>query len=304
MTHHIGGVTGMIGSCCWRQQNKGREGKAVSDWPKKETIWHDGDTMYVSVPFTWRLPAVMGMLKQRGMFHKRAVVGGPAVKLMPDYLQDIDGVTVDTGDMPGVLQLVNPQATRTTAGCPNRCGFCAVPTIEGDFRELEDWPDLPVICDNNLLAATTRHFNRVCDRLEEWGWADFNQGLDCRLLTAFHAERLKRIGKAMCRLALDHKGQMDAWEDAFGMLTAAGVPKCRIRSYVLAGFRSDPQDAWERCRCVEAHGVTALPQWYHSLGQLEPNSVTEDQQKRGWDHGERLRLMRWYYKHSGEPLTE
>jgi len=35
-----------------------------------------------------------------------------------------------------VLRLHNPDATFTTRGCPRACPFCAVPRIEGKFREL------------------------------------------------------------------------------------------------------------------------------------------------------------------------
>lgn len=237
-------------------------------------------------------------LRQGNLFSDGpVVVGGPAVKLMPDYLSGVSGVIVDTGDMDGVLQIANPQATRTTIGCPNRCAFCAVPRIEGAFRELDDWPDRPVICDNNILAASAAHVDRVFDRLEKWHWADFNQGLDARLLTRYHAGRLARIGKAMCRLALDHASVKPQWERAFGLLRDAGIPKSRIRSYVLVGFGSGPDDAWGRCEWVEKHGVCALPQWFHALDQLEKNIVTETQAKMGWSDYERRRLMQWYYQH-------
>jgi hypothetical protein len=53
------------------------------------------------------------------------------------------------------------------------------------------------------LAASDHHFDLVCDKLEKWGWCDFNQGIDSRFLTPYHAERFKRIGKPILRLALE-----------------------------------------------------------------------------------------------------
>lgn len=265
-------------------------------WPKSFVEWTENGTLFISVPFTWDLPAVRQRIVQRTFDEVRNIrVGGPATVLMPDYLKDLD-VKVG-GDSPGALQRHNPDATRTTVGCPNRCLFCAVPKVEGVFRELPDWPDGTVICDNNLLKASVEHFDRVCDRLERYGRADFNQGLDARLLNDHHAERLKRIGDAKCRLALDHKGLCDVWENAFSCLRKAGVNKKSIGSYVLVGFDSGLEDAWSRCRFVEEHGVKAYPMWYHELDALKKNVVTQRQASLGWTDSERRRIMQWFYKH-------
>ena len=94
----------------------------MTDWPKDITEWHDGTTGYMSVPFTWLLPKARQRVLQRDLWVQRWVVGGPAVRLMPDY--EIQGAT--QADMEGVLQRVNPQATRTTVGCIRRCKFCGV----------------------------------------------------------------------------------------------------------------------------------------------------------------------------------
>ena len=135
------------------------------------------------------------------------------------------------------------------------------------------------------------------ERAKWWGWADFNQGLDARLLTEYHAARLKEIGRPMIRLAMDHSGMRDEWENAYALLRAAGIPKSLIRSYALVGFHTDPGEAWERCRWVESHGVKVLPMWYHALDCLVENSVTEEQGKWGWNDYERRRIMQWFYQH-------
>jgi len=47
-----------------------------------------------------------------------------------------------------------------TRGCPNRCGWCVVPTKEGDIRPYANWRDIVrtdtnklVLMDNNILAC-------------------------------------------------------------------------------------------------------------------------------------------------------
>jgi hypothetical protein len=269
-------------------------------WPKKITMWQEADTGYMSIPFTWMLPAARAMLEQRDMFASRWIVGGPAVKLLPDYLSGISGAIIGD-DMPGVLQRVNPMATRTTVGCPNRCKFCGIGQrlIEGDFRELDDWPDKPIICDNNLLAASRQHFDRVIDRLVKWGWCDFNQGLDAAHLTDYHARRIAEIKKPIVRLALDSDARRDVWTQAYKRLHAAGVAKHNIRTYVLCGFHSTPEADWDRCEYVARFNLKPYPMWFHGLAQLKANIVTPEQIQLGWTDAERRNLMGWYYKHRG-----
>ncbi len=103
-------------------------------WPKRPYRWTAHGREHISIPFTWNLPEVRRDIVNGNLFADKPIVGGPAVRLMPDYLADV--ADVDVGDYPGVLQMVNPLATKTTVGCPNRCSFCAVPKTEGVFVEL------------------------------------------------------------------------------------------------------------------------------------------------------------------------
>jgi hypothetical protein len=264
-------------------------------WTGGPTRWCIDRTLHVSIPFTWNLPTVKAELQQADMFWDTAIIGGPAVKLLPDYI-NLPHVSIGN-DYPGVLQFANPQATRTTTGCPNKCPFCIVPKIEGSLVELTDWPDLPVICDNNLLAASTRHFDRVIDRLIQHGWACFNQGLDARLLTDYHAMRLAEIADPMIYLALDNLKYQDDWLCAYDRLRSAGVLKRQLRCYALVGYKSDPGEAWQRCEWIESHGIKSMPQWFHALDQTEKNIVTEQQTEYGWTDYERRKIMQWFYKH-------
>ena len=280
-------------------------GHGVASWPKGPIHWRDGSTVCVSIPFTWNLPEVRRFLSRTRLVWTRAVVGGPAVDLMPDYFAGMEGVSIGH-DSPGILQRVNPMATRTTTGCIRRCKFCGIGQgrIEpGGLRELPDWPDLPILADNNLLAASPEHFDRVMDRLEaSWGWADFTQGLDSRLLTQHHAERLARLRdpRTLIRLALDSMVYVDSWEDAFRRLRAASVALKYIRSYALIGFLDGPVEAWERCQWIEDHGIKVLPMWFHPLNALRKNWVTSDQHDLGWSNRERKNIMQWFYQHKAK----
>lgn len=130
---------------------------------------------------------------------------------------------------------------------------------------------------------------------------DFNQGLDCRMLTIYHAERIARIKRPMVRLALDSICQRPFWTSAFECLRRAGITKSRIRSYALIAEKTGSEEAWERCNWIESHGVKALPMWFHPLDSLTQNAITPSQKKLGWNRYEQKRIMRWFYKHTEEP---
>jgi hypothetical protein len=266
------------------------------DWPKSFLFWVENRTIFISVVFTWDLPKVRQMVLQRGLFWDKAIIGGPAISLFPDYFLGID--YVKTGDnMPGMLQRINPLATRTTTGCIRKCEFCAVWKTEGRFNELSDWPNLPVICDNNLFASSIKHFDKVMNRLKVWGWVDFNQGVDSRLLKKHHAERIAEIKKPLIRLALDSMDYVDNWEKSYEILRNVGLPKSSIRSYALIGFDSGPEEAWKRCQFINLKGIKPLPMWFHSLKSLKKNIVSDEQKKLGWTDFERRLIMQYYYQH-------
>lgn len=248
------------------------------------------------------MPELRKKLNQKSLDYDRVVIGGPGVYLTLHYYSDfLDGIEVEVRDSyPGVLQIINPHATRSTLGCINGCGFCGIGQgiIEpGGFQELPDWPDLPILIDNNLLASSQSHFDKVIDRLIRHRWADFEQGLDPRLLTGYHAQRIAEIKNPTIRLALDSAVICDAWLEAFSKLRKAGIAKYNIRSYALIGLDSGPEEAWSRCQWIESFGIKVLPMWYHRLDALKHNIVTKEQAGYGWTDYERRRIMQWFYQH-------
>lgn len=266
----------------------------MNEWPKAPTYWLEEDTGFVSVPFTWTIPEVVTHLKS-SLFANRWFVGGPAAYLQPEAFSEIDNVTI-LEHLPGVLQRVNPRATKTSEGCVRKCKFCAVPRTEGAIKELDDWPDLPVICDNNLLACSVRHIDAVFDLAEHHKRIDFNGGLDIRLMTPHIMERLARLRQPIIRVALDSDGLRACWSATIDAMRAHGICKSYIRSFVLVGFEGTPEADWERCEFVESKGVRPLPQWFHPLDATEWNGVTKEQRELGWTEHKQKRLMGYFYQ--------
>jgi len=266
-------------------------------WPKDLTVWEEERIGYISVPFTWLLPRAQAWIDGHWPKIDRWVVGGPAVELMPDYLT---GATVRS-DCPGVLQRVNPLATRTSVGCPRQCAFCAVGQgrIEPEFRELADWPVGRIVMDNNLLATSWSHFARVIDRLKTEPWCDL-QGIDPGLVSDGRARLLAELRRPTLRLGLDREEDVGVWCRAIERLRKAGLPKRAIRTYVLIGYGDNPREAWRRCETVAALGYLASPLWYHPLDAMRRDPISEGQRLAGWDTSQRKGIMQWYYKHRGK----
>ncbi len=268
-------------------------------WTKSLVEWRDGEAACLSVAFTWHLPLAF----QRAAWFRaqgcRVRAGGPAVQLMPEYLAAVAEVG---GESPDAVFRHNPLATFTSRGCIRRCAFCAVWRTEGEFRELADWPVRPVVCDNNLLAASRAHVDRVIDRLKPLRGVEFHQGLDTRLLTAYHAGRLAELDCTI-RLAFDSVGYERDFLRALELLRRAGLPKKRIRVYVLIGYQDTPTDALYRLELVRQLGLTPNPMRYSPLNSLARNAYVAP----GWTSAELIRYTRYWSRlryFGGIPFAE
>lgn len=267
-------------------------------WGGTFAEWLDGDTAYLSVAFTWDLQAAHQRAVWLGQQGHRVRAGGPAVSLMPHMLADV----AELGGEADALSHHNPNATFTSRGCIRSCPFCAVPRIEGGLRELGEWEPRPIVCDNNLLACSVAHFDKVVDRLRPLSGIDFNQGLDARLLTKHHAERLAELDCTV-RLAWDHIDTGNAFMAAYERLRKAGLPKRRIQVYVLIGYQDTPDDAWFRLRTVWNLGVKPNPMRYNPLDALVRDAYVGE----AWSD----RLLRAYMRYwanlvhtAGVPFNE
>jgi hypothetical protein len=260
---------------------------ADATWSKQFIEHNENGTTRLSIAFTWDLPAAYQRAVWLSSMGQRVMAGGPAVSLMPGYLSDVAEIG---SDWPGALQRHNQLATRTSIGCIRGCSFCAVPRTEGKLRELSDWPIGPLHCDNNLLACSRTHFDRVIDRAKPLPWVDFNQGLDARILTKHHADRFAELKRPMIRLAFDHIKTESQFMRAYELLRAAGITKHQIRVYVLVGYKDTPEDALYRLRLVANLGIDPNPMRYNPLDSLVRDSYVGP----NWTDSELTRYIRYW----------
>jgi hypothetical protein len=233
-------------------------------WSKTIVHWQDAGRVFISVPFTWYLPKAKTLATWFMQAGHYVYIGGPAVELMPEYLSGVaNQIGGDLHPLP--LARHNPDATFTSRGCPNQCGFCAVPRIEGDLRELTDWRPAPIVCDNNILATSQRHFDNAIGRLKQFRQVDFNQGLDARLLNGHHIDKLKELSLPILRFSFDHIGMAPTVTSAIQSVLQAGFAKRRVKCYVMFGFHDSPDDALYRAETIKKLGVRPFLQRYQPL---------------------------------------
>lgn len=237
-------------------------------WSRGFAEWGDGDTVYLSVAFTWMLDQAAARAIFWRALGKRVIAGGPALFLnqMKHELHDLAEVGTE---YPDAIARHNPQATIASRGCPVGCWFCIVPAMEGrEFTLLPDFPVRPVLCDNNLSALPEDYQRHIIKRYESEGvpLLDANSGFEPRTFGRDTYLRWRKINRGPWRFAYDERAEGDDVRRVMRIL--ADEPAKKKRVYVLVG--NEPFDAcMGRIREVIAWGGEPHVQPYIKLNALE-----------------------------------
>ena len=218
-----------------------------------EVIWDNelmasiSDKVYVSCIFDWNKPKCEKWYK--------AERGGSGWDLKKELPYEIDKI--------------KPRINMdfTTRGCIRKCSFCIVPIkegairIEGDIYDIWDGKSKNIILLDNNILALFEHFKLICEQIKkEKLRVDFNQGLDCRLLTEESVELLKSISHIEYRFAFDDIKLKPQVEKAITLLQQNKINRCNW--YVLVGFNSTPEEDLERLNFLRDRNQNAYVQRY------------------------------------------
>ena len=209
-----------------------------SKWVGGLAYWEEGDTLFLSVAFTWKLNEAYDLAQFARAEGKRVVCGGPALFLAKMQHRLFDVAEIGT-DYPDAIAKHNPQATIASRGCPVGCSFCIVPAMEGrEFTLLPDFPVRPILSDNNLSALPADYQDHIIarDRAEDVPLADANSGFEPMTFTPDVYERWRELineGGGPWRFAYDELCERDDVLRVMKMLEAE--PDWRKRVYVLIG---------------------------------------------------------------------
>jgi hypothetical protein len=137
----------------------------------------------------------------------------------------------------------------TSRGCPNNCWFCSVPKREG--RQLRELPvtDGWIVTDDNLLACSSEHIDKVFEMLRRQPHRpQFAGGLEARLLTSEMAARLKELHPVTMFFAYDTPDDYEPLVQAGKYLRDAGFKRSNqiARCYVLIGYAGDTFEKAEK----------------------------------------------------------
>lgn len=248
------------------------------------------DHIYVTTLFTFEWASTIKAINYAKTLVDsvdQITVGGIAATMLPDDIFKDTGIHPVTGllNAPGKLglpgdecidQIVpdysilddvdyqypfrNAYFLSATKGCGNKCGFCAVQTLEPTFipyidikekiaaidKEFGPKKDL-LLMDNNVLRSP--NFNQIIDDIIAAGFSkgatyvnpktgktvrryvDFNQGLDALFLNEAKAKRLGEIALRPARIAFDHIEDRDIYERALRLCADNGISE--LSNYVL-----------------------------------------------------------------------
>lgn len=214
------------------------------------------DLVYASCVFTWNKGC-------RSEVPTGATIGGSGIDLNAELPPDVEHI------MPDYTLYASADFSLgfTSRGCPRRCPWCIVPVKEGSIKPwasiYEFWNGKHTkitLLDNNLLAAPNWK-----DTLSELAKlpvvADFNQGLDIRLLDDERLWYLTKVRTEVLRFAFDDIHYENAVRGGIEKLLGAGFAKSHISFYVLVGFNDD-KTAIERMDILRGYGVDVYPMVY------------------------------------------
>jgi len=205
--------------------------------------WREGDTVFLSVAFTWLLEKAYARARFARAEGFKVRAGGPALFQIQMKHRLVDVAEIGE-EYPDAVSKHNPEATIASRGCPRACWFCIVPKMEGkEFTLLPDFPVRPVLCDNNLSELPAEYQDYIIRRYQEEGvkLVDANSGFEPLTFTPDVYARWKPLineGGGPWRFAYDELRERDDALRVMQMLHDEPVKRKRV--YVLIG--NEPVD--------------------------------------------------------------
>jgi len=210
----------------------------------------------VSCVFTWERDYAERIARSWRDHYRDVRVGGPAYETRP------------TTFVPG--RFLKHGCTITSYGCPKQCGWCNVPKIDGALRELPLIHPGWIVQDNNLLACSREHLERVFAMLrDQKRRIFFNGGLDKHYLKPWHRDLFDSISIGELWFACDRGRDIDALRAILPILD--GIQLRKRRCYTMIGYDGETLDeAQRRVETVLELGFMPFTQLYQPPTGKQP----------------------------------
>lgn len=216
------------------------------------------DEIHISVTFTWDTKRAWELAWQ--WEHIAPVkIGGIAINGEP------------TNGFKAGIYLKNG-ITITSRGCPNRCPFCLV---NQNLIELEDFPEGNIVQDNNFLACSRKHREKVFNMLRKQKRINFSGGLEAKLIDDEVIDQLRNLNIYQIWTAYDFPKDTKFTELAIKKLRKY-FNRNQTRCYVLIGFNNDNFSyAEERLRRIYEIGGLVFAMLYRDENGAYPKPEKE-----------------------------
>jgi hypothetical protein len=251
-----------LGAWC---KDRGDECKIFyNELPEADTY----DEAWLTTAFTYQVSHVRGIISEAKKRFNRVWVGGISATLVPEQYESMEvevhrGLHADAEKYAPDYSLLNENAKYSichiTRGCVRKCGFCYVKVIEPKFKHRDNWPNdilkttnKILFYDNNWLACNANTIKKDADTIKAIlkttsnKSVDFNQALDCRLLTEEKADAMAGIKFDPLRFAFDGMHEDGYIQDAIKLMAERGQKKFSV--YLLYNFKDTPEDTYYRMR--------------------------------------------------------
>jgi hypothetical protein len=180
-------------------------------------------------------------------------------------------------------------------GCVNKCGYCAVPHLEGPMKSLKSIkgmldsarqdmvnPRSIVLYDNNFTEH--EYFDEIVDELVKFNLPVDIHGIHVDSFDEHKAKQFARLkwqaqsesGTAYLRFSFDKLKYADGIHKAFRYVIDEDV-KAQFFCYLLYNWMDTPDDFWQKIRIIQeiiddiGETIFLFPQRYEPLNALERN---------------------------------
>lgn len=221
--------------------------------------------------------------------------------LVPKYdceIIDIDWISGSENQKEKVQKKRNKVVLYTSRGCVNKCGYCAVPKLEGkqvNFNTIRPYLEVAkvevpnatsvVLYDNNFTEQT--NLKEIVNELVEFDYAVDIHGLHVESFTPEFAKEVSRLkfkaqgdmGTPYIRFSFDKmKYEPSVWK-AMEIFNKADI-KAEFFCYMLYNWIDSPEDFWKRI--IVSHDIARtynrniflFPQRYEPFMALEKYKYT------------------------------